>query len=304
MGYFSRSPVSQLADVTGCYAAQGIQVHEVAVESSPAQFRALLAGELDIVLTSPDNVMTYRVNESNPLQARADVRIIRAVDSGLGLSLLTGAGIDDPSALRGQPIGVDVPTSGFAYALYTLLERWDLLPGTGYRVVALGSTPRRAQALIRGGCAATLLNAGHDVIAELAQCRRVVRVVDALGPYLGAVLAASGPWLDANGELVRDFLRAWDEAAARVLDPAWDGRLRALLTDEELTEDGVEAVLDTWRSPAEGTRRDPRVPLDALSTVIELRASAGGFEHGVDLGALRSGGLGLLDARFCGTAAS
>jgi hypothetical protein len=48
----------------------------------------LLDGDLDLVLTSPDNVATYRFNAATRLGRRADVRIVRPVDHGLGLSLL------------------------------------------------------------------------------------------------------------------------------------------------------------------------------------------------------------------------
>ena len=55
--------------------------------SSPAQFRSLLDGELDVALTSPDNVLAYRFNPGNPLGGLADVRIVAAVDRGMGLGL-------------------------------------------------------------------------------------------------------------------------------------------------------------------------------------------------------------------------
>ncbi len=63
-------------------------------------------------------------------------------------------------------------------------------------------------------------------------------------------------------------------------------------------------VLATHRDVREGLRRDPRVPLDALATVVDLRARHGGFDPGVDVGALRAGGLGLVDARHCATVAA
>jgi ABC-type nitrate/sulfonate/bicarbonate transport system substrate-binding protein len=299
LGSFSRSLTSQVARARGLYAAHGLQVQESAVASSPAQFQALLAGELDLVLTSPDNVITYRVNASNPLGARADVRILRAVDGGLGLSLLARADVRGLEALRGATVGVDVPASGFAYALYALLARPGLRPGADYTVVALGSTPRRAVALREGRCAATLLNAGHDVRAEATGARRVARVVDALGPYLGTVVAASGPWVDDHPDQVGAFLQAWSEATEAVLDPAATDDLLAVVgAGEDLPDASADAILATVRSPTEGVRRYPAVPLDALRTVVDLRAAAaGGFDPGVDVEALRHGGAGLVDAR-------
>jgi ABC-type nitrate/sulfonate/bicarbonate transport system substrate-binding protein len=288
LGYFSGSVVSRVAREGGGYARHGLEVTEHPVASSVDQIRALLDGDLDLVLTSPDNVATYRFNAGNPLGARADVRIVRPVDHGLGLSLLVAPEVTGPEALRGAAVAVDVPASGFAFALYAVTEAAGLRPERDYRVVALGSTPRRAAALRAGDCAATLLNAGHDVDAEAVGCRRLARVVDVVGPYLGAVLAARGDWLDRHEQVVGRFLQAWSEATARVLDSGGEPPERGL----------PDATLATLRSPREGVIVDSLVDLTALRTVVDLRERFGGFEAGVDVAAVRDGRLGLLDERF------
>jgi len=48
------------------------------------------------------------------LGRRADVRIVRSVDRGLGLSLLAVPEVRDLAGLRGGTVAVDVPSSGFA----------------------------------------------------------------------------------------------------------------------------------------------------------------------------------------------
>ncbi|MFD0478915.1 hypothetical protein ACFQ0B_70095 [Nonomuraea thailandensis] len=147
-------------------------VREEPVASSPAQFAALLAGELDAALTSPDNAIAHRYVRGDPL----DVRIVSAVDRGLGLALYARPGLASAAELKGRVAGVDVPDSGFAFALYAAMEAVGLSRGD-YRTVALGATPRRLEALLGGGCAATMLNAGSDLRAEdagavrLAGCR-------------------------------------------------------------------------------------------------------------------------------------
>ena len=78
---------------------------------------------------------------------------------GSGSGARPGTTVDD---LRGAVVGVDVPGSGFALALFTLLERRGLGRGD-YEVVNLGSTPQRLQALLDGDCAATMLGAGNEL---------------------------------------------------------------------------------------------------------------------------------------------
>ena len=74
-----------LAASAGLLEAAGLEVVEHPVPSSPAQFRALASGELQVALTSPDNVLAYRFNPDNPLGGLLDARVVGAVDRALGL---------------------------------------------------------------------------------------------------------------------------------------------------------------------------------------------------------------------------
>ena len=77
---FTPSVVLDLAASTGRLDAAGVAVREVPVTSSPGQFRSLLDDEIQVALTSPDNVLAYRYNPANPLGTLADVRMVAAVD--------------------------------------------------------------------------------------------------------------------------------------------------------------------------------------------------------------------------------
>jgi len=64
LGRFSSSPVLAVADRLGILARHGIEVTETVVTSSRAQFAELSAGDYDVVLTSPDNVLRH--SDSTP----------------------------------------------------------------------------------------------------------------------------------------------------------------------------------------------------------------------------------------------
>src|SRR5918992_1914000 len=227
LGLFSTSLVARTARDGGHFAAHGLEVAEVPVSSSRSQFRGLLDGAYDLVLTSPDNVLAYRLDEGNPLGGTNDVRIIAAVDRGLGLSLVGAPGVRTFDDLRGQVLAVDVPDSGFAFTLYRMLETAGLRRDIDYRVEAAGTTPRRREALLAAAAAppsgrrfaATLLGSGHDVIAIRAGCHRIARAAELIRPYLGTVLAGFGPGVDAHRDLIDDFLAARLAAAPQVADP-------------------------------------------------------------------------------------
>jgi ABC-type nitrate/sulfonate/bicarbonate transport system substrate-binding protein len=268
IGAFSPSVLLRVARRTGALDEQDLVVDELAVASSPAQFRSLLAGSLDAALTSPDNVLAYRYSVHNPLGRTVDARIVAAVDHGLGLALYGRPGLTSPAALVGETIGVDVPTSGYALAMYAAAESVGLARDS-YRLVALGSTPKRLAALLAGECAATMLNAGNELRAEQAGCTALVRVTDVCTPYLGTVLAVIG---DAYLEPVTRLAAALRRAAVGI----HSGVLDHVTTEEAEAALGLSAPLarryvERLKSPVDGLVVDGVVRPTALRTALGLR---------------------------------
>ena len=265
LGSFTPSVLLRVARGTGALADAGLDVTETPVPSSPGQFSALLDGSLDAVLTSPDNVLAYRYSPTNPLGRTADARIVSAVDRGLGLALYAAA---EPAELRGGTFGVDVPGSGFAFAMYALAESVGL-GRDDYEVVALGSTPKRLQALLRGECAATMLNAGNELHAEAAGYRALAAVSRTCAPYLGTVLAVVGDArLEPAGRLATALARtAADVVAGRLDGPTTAEAAGALGLPAPL----AERYLARLKDPTEGLVPDGVVDLAAIRTIVDLR---------------------------------
>jgi ABC-type nitrate/sulfonate/bicarbonate transport system substrate-binding protein len=270
VGTFTRSLLIDLARSTGRLADAGLDVEESSVVSSPAQFAALESGALDVVLTSPDNVLAYRFLTDNPLGRNLPVEIIAAIDRGLGLSLWVGPGVADTEAVRGGVLAVDVPRSGFAFVAYALLQRAGLAPGD-YTIESLGSTPRRAAALIEGSCAATVLNAGNELRAEGAGCRVVSRVAD-LGPYLGTVVAALA---SPDDQVVAARLRLADALLATSREILDGGRDQEVVESATrllgLDEIQARAHLDCLLDPERGLIPDGQVDEASVLTLVDLR---------------------------------
>ncbi len=267
VGSFTPSVVLAVARATGRLDAVDLEVTEVPVPSSPAQFRGLIAGELDLALTSPDNVVAYRFVPDNPLATTVDARIVTAVDRGLGLGLYGRPGLG-PADLHGARVGVDVPTSGFALALYALAEHLGVSRDE-YELVALGSTPKRLEALLAGECDATMLNAGNELVAEAAGATRLAAVTDVCGPYLGTVLAVVG---ETHLQSARRLGHVLSETARAIVqgkaaDLATEHAARLLDLSPPLAARYVARLGD----PEEGLVLDGRPPGGGLRTVVELR---------------------------------
>jgi ABC-type nitrate/sulfonate/bicarbonate transport system substrate-binding protein len=299
LGTFTPSVVLAVADRLGRLAEHGLDdVIEVTVSSSPGQLRSLLSGELDVALTSPDNVLAYRFDSANPLGQLCDARIVSAVDRGLGLALYGRPG-RDTSTLRGATVGVDVPTSGFALALYALAESLGVARDE-YELVTLGSTPQRLRALLGGECDATMLNAGNELFAEQAGCVAMARASEVCAPYLGTVVAVTD----------RDHLpaaRALGEALQETAVTICDGEVDELTAEEAVRVLGLPHALalryvDRLKRPDEGLLLTPEVPPDALATLVRLRQRyLPHVEDGVEvLDAALDPASGLVDSSVVG----
>ena len=268
VGTFSPSVLLSVARRTGRLAEHAVEVDEVPVASSPGQFRSMLAGELDVALTSPDNVLAYRFSRTNPLGRLLDARIVSGVDRGMGLALYGRPGVDSAEQLRGARVGVDVPTSGFALAMYALTRSLGIAR-EDYELVALGATPRRRAALLAGDCDATMLNAGNELIAEQHGCTALARVRDVCSPYLGTVLAVTQDAQVAGAQAL----------AAALADTTGDvlaGRVDDVVTEEAQSRLGLPPELaqrfaDRLRDPADGLVEGGAVDAEALRTVAALR---------------------------------
>ena len=270
IGTFTPSLLIDLARSTGRLDRADLEVTELPVPSSPAQFRSLETGEFDVVMTSPDNVLAYRFLSANPLGRNLPVEILAGIDRGLGLSLCLAPKVSGVADVRGRVVGVDVPESGFAFVAFDLLERAGLRPDD-YEVESLGSTPRRAAALAEGSCAATVLNAGNELRARAAGCRVVSTVAD-IGPYLGTVMAA----LPADDP---EIAGARERLAEAVIDTARDvvnGRLRQEVLEAARRLLGLEdreARLhhECLRDRTHGLITDGHVDKSSIHTLIDLR---------------------------------
>lgn len=270
VGTFTPSLLIHVARGDGVLRRAGLEVEECSVASSPAQFLSLEAGELDLALTSPDNVLAYRFLSQNPLNRNLPVEILCAIDRGLGLSLVLGPSVGSVEEVRGAVVGVDVAQSGFAFIAYELLERAGLAPGE-YVVEALGSTPRRASALIAGDCAATVLNAGNELRAVGAECT-VVSEVTLIGPYLGTVVAALASDDPRVDESRRRFTDALLETARDVVERRRDAQVvDAAVSLLGLDEIQARAHLERMTSRVTGLVPDGFVDRASMATLVQLR---------------------------------
>jgi hypothetical protein len=266
LGYFS----GELDD------EHNLEVLEIPVKSSPEQFKSLSSDELDIAITSPDNAIAYRFLKNNPLKENFDVRILSAVDRGLGLSLARIDASRDPK--REIIFGVDVPDSGFAFVGYSLLRKSGI---KSYQIQSFGSTPKRLEALLAGRCDFTMLNAGNEIKGADGGAVLIASATE-LGPYLGTVTAVIG-------EPSNDVLRV-TVALAKVIEEVCLGQHEELILKLAQTVLGLNVEQAKRHyilmiDPLHGLVRGETVDAASLDTLITLRNE---FSPSMELGQIPS----------------
>ena len=262
VGTFTKSILIEVARIQGLLSEAEIEVRELPVRSSPAQFEALESGQIDLAFTNPDNVLAYRYLTSNPLHRSLDVRIIAAVDRGLGVSLCYAPELTHPPLT----FGVDVPNSGFAFVGYELLAMSGVAYGS-YQIVSLGSTPKRRVELTGHRVEATILNAGNELKA-ISQGALQVADVALVGRYIGTVLATLGK----PTSTVIDFQAIINKVISEILA----GQHKELIVaaarkNLELDEEFAALHYAAMLSSDHGLVSDGVVDQDSINTIIALR---------------------------------
>lgn len=270
----------------GAFARHGIEVELTSTNSSAQQLAALASGEYDLIHTAPDNVVNF---DTNPAAFGVEhaPRVVMLMGGSNGpLSVYTRPDIPSVERLRGEAVGVDNPGSGFALVLRDLLARHGLELDRDYRFVVAGGTGKRAEGLLAGAFAATILYPPFDAQAARAGCRAVASSAETYPAYASQALAATRPWLEAHGEVARRYIGALLWALRCIYAPMERWQVEAALREEPMVGLGgvpVSVAYEAFTDPRRGFGRDATLDLAGLALVIALRARYGA--PGLALGA-------------------
>jgi len=271
IGQFSESAVLAVARAKKLDEKYGINWETQRVPSSPAQFESLSSGEIDIAITSPDNVLLYATTDKNPIGRQLRLRILRTIDRGMGLALYTSEDITEASQLRGTTLGVDVPNSGFAFLLFALAQKLGVAR-EDYELESIGATPKRLSAVETKTVSATILNAETAVQAEQLGLRKWASSIDVSDNYLGTVLTQIDASMNPNTE---KFLELWEEATSIILSSSNSELVELLKTDfPKLANPEYVSLL---QSEDYGLLRDAKASEEQLSALVQIRSDFGAY---------------------------
>jgi ABC-type nitrate/sulfonate/bicarbonate transport system substrate-binding protein len=256
----------------GFFTSAGVEVDLSTTPSSVFQFEKLAAGEFDIAMTAYDNAVAYIEGVGAvPMPADFDVRVIAGATQ-LELSFITAPDVMTYADVRGKSLAMDALATGFAFVLYEMLARAGLGPDD-YKIVPVGATPERWDAVRQGQHAGTLTIEPFTSIAR-AQGFNVLDVSTRHFPsYQGGIIAAPIARAKQRKRAVKAYLRGYLYGLSWSLDPKnRDAGANLLLAKMPAIKPGVVgAVMNSLLSPQSGLTPNAAILRDGMETVLKLR---------------------------------
>lgn len=264
-----------VAQATGLFARNGVEVRLTPTPDSVFQLTGLIEGRFDVAMTAIDNVVAYREGQGEARIDGPDLFAFMGGDHGF-LRLVTVPEVKTYADLRGRTLSVDARTTGYAFVLLELLERAGLRE-PDYAFERAGGVLQRFAALLEQRHAGTLLVTPFEVMAEAKGFNRLADALKVLGRYQGLVGAARRPWAEQHRDAVAGYIRAYADAVDWLYDPA--NREAALELFVQNVPNAARATAEVaYRAlldPAEGFQRRAQIDLEGVRTVLALRSKFG-----------------------------
>jgi ABC-type nitrate/sulfonate/bicarbonate transport system substrate-binding protein len=254
----------------GLFAREGIAVELQATTGSMAQMTDLANRNFEIAMTAFDNVVAYVEGQGEaPIGAQPEFFAFLGSDNSF-LSLVAQPDISRPADLRGRAVSVDAATTGYAFALFDMLDSAGLKEGD-YAVVKVGGMAQRFDDLWRGHNAATMLSTPYDLLAQRAGLRVLARLE---GPYQGNAGAARRGWARSNPDLVAAYIRLYLEAVGWLYEPVNKAEACDILQRHvaAMTPELAAASYPVLLDASDGFFRDGRVQEEGVRGVLRLRS--------------------------------
>lgn len=194
-----------VAQEKGLIAKQGLFIESIFFGAGPPAMQALVAGDLDIVVTSAPNVV-------NPRLAGVDAVMILSIIPTFIDHIISAANITSPEQLKGKIGSVNRFGSISEMGLRLSLRRLGIDPEKDVRIVPAGGNPERLAAISKGISQFTIMNEPFIREAERLGFRDLVNMATLKIPLHGNGIVTREAIIKARRPIVTRFARAITEA--------------------------------------------------------------------------------------------
>ena len=277
-----------VAQDKGFLAKQGLSVESIFFSAGPPAMQALVAGDLDIVVTSAPNVV-------NPRLGGADTVMILSIIPTFIDHIVSTASITTTEQLRGKIGSVNRFGSISEMGLRLSLRRLGIDPEKDVKIVPAGGNPERLASISKGISQFTIMSEPFVREAERLGLRNLVSMANLKIPLHGNGVVTREAIIKSKRPMVAKFVRGITEAIyfikndkeatkaiigkyTRFTDPeglerTYRNHMAVLLDVPYADPVGIKTLLDDMapRNP-KAAAADPKSFVDA-SFVQEMEAS-------------------------------
>ena len=194
-----------VAQEKGLLAKQGLLVESIFFGAGPPAMQALVAGDLDIVVTSAPNVV-------NPRLGGVDAVMILSIIPTFIDHIISAANITSPEQLKGKIGSVNRFGSISEMGLRLSLRRLGIDPDKDVRIVPAGGNPERLAAISKGISQFTIMNEPFIKEAERLGFRDLVNMATLKIPLHGNGIVTREAIIKTKRPVVAKFVRGITEA--------------------------------------------------------------------------------------------
>ncbi|RFU24699.1 hypothetical protein B7463_g11636, partial [Scytalidium lignicola] len=287
-GAFTVTATYSIANQLGFFKAYNLDVIYEQVPNSTYTYAEILNGGYDILTGTIDNSVNLRLNSNE------SVTVLGQLDQGPDLVLAAAPGITNVEQLRGLPLIVDSPVSGYAYLLRRVLAGFGLTEGADYFFQTVGGTNLRYADLVAGKLPngtevyATILlypfTAEGEVLPSSQTPNVIARVSDFVNPISSSAFTARESALTDPKEsnLLTRFLAAMYAANLYLLNPN-NKKCATNAIQNQLGVSAAAAALEytaaTNSQTGEVSGGKFTVNVPGIMNVIATRAEFNGFSN-------------------------
>ena len=194
-----------VAQEKGLMTKHGLAPELIFFGAGPPAMQALVAGDLDIVVTSAPNVV-------NPRLGGADTVMILSIIPTFIDHIISAPNITSPEQLRGKIGSVNRFGSISDMGMRLSLKRLGIDPEKDVRIVPAGGNPERLAAISKGISQFTIMNEPFIKEAERLGFRDLVNMATLKIPLHGNGIVTREAIIKAKRPMVTKFARAITEA--------------------------------------------------------------------------------------------
>ncbi len=264
-----------VAQDKGFFAQEGLQVEISDTPNSIYLMTGLIDGTYQMAQASIDNFFAYQSGQSPvSLDQKPELRVVLG-GTTMRLDLVVSQDINSYEDIKGEMLGVDAASTGWAFVLREMLKRGGLSTND-YGFIETGNTAKRVDALIAGEYKATLLVGNYINQAYAAGFKKLDDNLSRLGAYQGSSIGLNQKWAENNRESVVAFIRAYVRAMDVIKDENQRDAVVEIVTRHTGMQDSI--ARQTLRQFTSGDYGfTPRAALDSegVDTVLKLRQAYG-----------------------------